>query len=92
MSTEQAAKIFVRERQHAGKGTGRPRFAVVAVVGVDLKIYAPHLRKIELEKLAEEVKAQIVYLPRGEKVEGEEGQEGTGKGRRRRGWQANQGG
>jgi hypothetical protein len=49
------SKIFVRERQHVGQGAGRPRFAVVAVEGTDLKIYIPHIRKIELEKLAEAV-------------------------------------
>jgi hypothetical protein len=75
------SKIFVRERQNVGQGAGQPRFAVVAVEGTDMKIYTQHIRKIELEKLAEAVGAEIVYLPRGEKA-GE--QEHTqGKHRRR---------
>jgi len=78
------SKIFVRERTRVGRGAGRPRFAVVAVEGVDLKVYTPHIRKSELEFLATELGAQVIFLPRGEKSEEEEAQEGTGKGRRRR--------
>jgi len=79
-------KIFVRERQHVGQGAGRPRFAVVAVENVDLKIYSPHIRKIELEKLAEAVGAEIIYLPRGEQAgEGEEQEGGHGRRRGRKG-------
>ena len=77
------SKIYVRERQHVGPGAGRPRFAVVAVEGTELKIYIPHIRKIELEKLAEAVGAEIVYLPRGEKA-GEQEQPESGRHGRRR--------
>jgi hypothetical protein len=70
------SKIFVRERQNVGQGAGRPRFAVVAVEGTDLKVYTQHIRKIELEKLAEAVGAEIVYLPRGEKAGEQEHTEG----------------
>lgn len=83
------AKIFVRERRHVGKGAGKPRFAVVAVEGSNLKVYAPHLRKSELDSLASACEAEIVYLPRGEKTdkEGEpEEDSGHGRGRRGRGW------
>jgi hypothetical protein len=85
------SKIFVRERRHIGQGAGRPRFAIVAVEGADLKVYAPHIRKTELENLAVAVGAEIVYLPRGEKASGEEGQEEAGKGKRRRGKWGGQG-
>lgn len=78
------SKIFVRERRHIGQGAGRPRFAIVAVEGAELKVYAPHIRKAELEKLAEAIGAEVVYLPRGEKTEKEVGEE-AGKGKRRRG-------
>jgi len=78
------SKIFVRERRHIGQGAGRPRFAIVAIEGADLKVYAPHIRKAELEKLAEAIGAEVVYLPRGEKTEQEEDKE-AGKGKRRRG-------
>ena len=75
-------KIFVRERQNIGKGAGRPRFAVVAIEGIDLKVYTQHIRKIELETLAEAVGAEVVYLPRGENAGDQE--HGEGKRRRRR--------
>lgn len=82
------AKIFVRSRRHVGRGAGRPRFAIVAVEGVDLKIYRSRIRKSELETIAEQVAAEIVYLPRGEQAEGEQSGEGEhdgrGHGRRRR--------
>jgi len=60
------AKIFVRERRHAGRGTRRPRFAVIASQGLDLNVYRTRLRRNELETLASEVGADIVYLRRGE--------------------------
>jgi hypothetical protein len=84
------AKIFVRERRHIGKGAGRPRFAVVAVEGVDLKLYAPHLRKVELDLLAAAVGAEVVILPRGEKAGSEESAEEHPRGRRQ-GWGRGQG-
>jgi len=68
------SKIFVRERRHVGQGSGTPRFEIVAVSGVDLKVYHSHVRKAEIEKIAEDLQAEIVYLPRGE-GEGE-GQQG----------------
>ncbi len=71
------SKIFVRNRHHVGQGAGRPRFAIVAVQG-DLKVFKTRVRRAELEKIAAELGAEIVYLPRGEQTE-----EG-GKGRRRR--------
>ena len=80
------AKIFVRARRHVGQGAGRPRFAIVAVEGLDLKVYRSRIRKSELEAIAEQIGAEIVYLPRGEHAGGEEHgeQEGRGHGRRRR--------
>ena len=62
------SKIFVRERRHVGEGAGRPRFAVVAAQDADLHFYHTFVRRSELEKLAQELGAEIVYLPRGEKV------------------------
>ena len=76
------SKIFVRHRRHVSQGAGRPRFAIVAAQGADLKVFKTRIRRAELEKIAAEVGAEIVYLPRGE--EGDEA-EGEGKrGRRRR--------
>ncbi|MFN2165410.1 MAG: hypothetical protein ACK2U9_04030 [Anaerolineae bacterium] len=71
------SKIFVRERRHAGRGTGRPRFAIVAVQGTDLKVFRSRVRRAELEAIAAEIDAQIVTLPRGEQAE-----EPRGEGRR----------
>jgi hypothetical protein len=77
-------KLFVRERGNVGKGEGRPRFEIVGVTEVDLKVYHSHVRKIELEKIAEILGAEIIYLPRAGGSEGEAGPKG-GRGRRRKG-------
>ena len=74
------SKIFVRQRRHAGRGTGRPRFAIIAVQGADLKVFKPRVRRTELETIAAGIGAEIVYLPRGEQAETDSGH---GKGRRR---------
>ncbi len=71
------SKLFVRHRRHVGQGAGRPRFAIVASQGTDLRVYKTRVRRAELEKIAAEIQAEIVYLPRGERSE-------EGEGRRRR--------
>jgi hypothetical protein len=68
-------KIFIRERRRVKKGAAKPRFAVVAVSDLNLKVYHSHLRRSELEKLAEELGAEIVELPRGSKRLNESDQE-----------------
>ncbi len=78
------AKIFVRERGQVGQGAGMPRFAIVAVLGTDLRIFARHIRKAELEKLAEEAAAEIIYLPRGQHAGEENEAEGEQRGGGRR--------
>ena len=75
------SKIFVRHRRHQGPGSGRPRFAVVAVQGVDLHLFHTRLRRAELEKIAADVEAEIVYLPRGGRAAEDEGGQGRGEGR-----------
>lgn len=58
-------KIYVRERSKVGKGVKQPRFRVVAVIGEKnekLKIEATHFRKSELEQIAKDIVAEIVYL------------------------------
>ena len=47
------ATIFVRERRKVEKGEKKPRFRVVGVSGGDLKIYVEHIRKKELDQIAE---------------------------------------
>jgi hypothetical protein len=75
------AKIFVRERNRIGKGEGLPRFAVVGVHGGDLKFFQLHVRKSELDAIAQAVGAEVVMLPRGT---GENAGEGSGGGKRER--------
>ena len=75
------SKIFVRHRRHVGQGAGRPRFAIVAAYGLDLKLYRTFVRRAELEKIATETGAEIVYLPRGEHAEEDDT---APEGRRRR--------
>ncbi|MDK2989241.1 MAG: hypothetical protein PWR16_770, partial [Methanoculleus sp.] len=60
-------KIYVRERQKVGTGVKQPRFRVVAVVeeqgeSKHLKVEGTHFRKIELEQIAKDIGAEIVYL------------------------------
>ena len=57
-----ATKIFVRERRKVEKGEKKPRFRVVGVSGGDLQILAEHFRKKELEQIAEETGAGIVWM------------------------------
>jgi hypothetical protein len=75
------AKIFVRERTRIGKGEGLPRFAIVGVEGSDLKFFQLHIRKSELDAIAEAVGAEVVMLPRGT---GEDVGEGSGGGKRKK--------
>ncbi len=78
------SKIFVRHRRHVGQGAGRPRFAVVAAQGVNLKVYKTRVRRAELEKIAAEIDAEIIYLPRGESQGKGDGKGGKGKRRRKK--------
>jgi hypothetical protein len=78
------SRIFVRQRRHVGQGAGRPRFTVVAVHGSDLKLKRAFLRRAELEKIAQETGAEIIYLPRGEHGGAGEAAGESGRKRRRR--------
>jgi hypothetical protein len=80
------SKIFVRERRRVGRGEGKPRFVVVAIEGADMRLFTVHLRKTELEALAQSIQAEIVYLSRGEESGEDDWKEGGGgrKHRRRR--------
>lgn len=57
-----AGRIFYRERRKVGKEEKKPRFKIVAVAGIELAIYAEHLRKRELEQIAESIGAELVLL------------------------------
>jgi len=58
-------QIFYRERQKVKDGSKTPRFRVAAVTGVDLKVYADHLRLGELRQLADATGAELVELKGG---------------------------
>lgn len=62
-----AGKIFYRERIKVREGSRAPRFRIIAVSGVDLKVYGIHLRKKDLEKIAKETGADLVLLKRDKK-------------------------
>ncbi len=67
-----AGKIFYRDRRKVGEGEKKPRFKLVAVAGVDLKVFGKHLRKKELEHIAEAIGAELILLNQGEKGEEED--------------------
>ena len=60
-------KIFYRERQKAAEGKKQPRFQLVGVADVNLKVYGKHLRKSELEQIANAVGAELILLTHGDK-------------------------
>ena len=62
-----AGKIFYRERLKVGEGEKKPRFNLVAVSDINLKIHVKHLRKKELEQIAAAVGADLVQLTVDEK-------------------------
>ena len=68
-----AGKIFYRARRKGQDGEKKPRYRVTAVANVDLKVYADHLRKSELEHIAEDLGADLIELRRGPKHTGTEG-------------------
>ncbi len=67
-----AGKIFYRERSKMADGAKQPRYILVAVSGLDLKVYGQHLRMCELKQIAEGVGAELVALGRGPKHAEEE--------------------
>lgn len=61
-----AGKLFYRERTKYEDGAQTPRYVLVAVYDVNLKVYGQHLRMSELKAIAEATGAELVALPRGE--------------------------
>lgn len=62
-----AGQIFYRERQKSKDGAKTPRYRIIAVTGVDLKVYGNHLRKVELDQIASATQSELVALKRGPK-------------------------
>ncbi len=63
--------IFVRERRKIETGEKKPRYRVVGVHDLNLKIYVDHIRKKELDQLAEITGATVVVLKGGKEEKGE---------------------
>jgi hypothetical protein len=62
-----AGKIFYRERRKVDEGEKKPRFAVVGGAGTDLRVHVKHLRKSELDQIAQAIGAELVELKVDEK-------------------------
>ena len=62
-----AGKIFYRERQKVAEGKKQPRFKLVAVADINLKVYGKHMRRSELEQIASAVGAELILLTHGDK-------------------------
>lgn len=57
-----SGKIFYRERTKVKEGAESPRFRIIGVADANLKIYADHLRKKEIEQIARETGCDLVQL------------------------------
>jgi hypothetical protein len=55
-------KIYVRERQKVGEGVRQPMFRILAVTGGHIQIEGTHFRKFEIERIAKDLDAEVVYL------------------------------
>jgi hypothetical protein len=55
-------KLYVRERQKVGEGVESPKYRVVAVTGGQIQIEASHFRKFEIEQIAKDVGAEVVFM------------------------------
>ena len=62
-----AGKIFYRCRTKMQDGAHQPRYVLVAVADLNLKVYGQHLRMCELKYIADSVGAELLELPRGPK-------------------------
>ena len=55
-------KIYVRERQKVGEGVESPKYRVIAVTDGQIQIQATHFRKFEIEQIAKDVGAEVVFM------------------------------
>jgi len=62
-----AGKIFYRERHKLVDGSKQPRYILVAVSDLNLKVFGHHLRMSELKQIAEATGGELVALERGPK-------------------------
>jgi hypothetical protein len=59
---ENTVKIYVRERQKVGEGVESPKYRIVAITGGEIQVEATHFRKFEIEQIAKDVKAEVVFM------------------------------
>ncbi len=52
-------------------GAHQPRYALVAVADLNLKVYSQHLRMSELQHIADSLGAELIELLRGPKHQAE---------------------
>ena len=67
ISDVMSREIYVRGRQKVSDGVQQPKYRIVAIVsseddGPFVQIKASHFRKQELERIATDIHAEIVYL------------------------------
>lgn len=55
-------KIYVRERQKVGEGVESPKYRIIAVTGGEVQIEATHFRKFEIEQIAKDIDAEVVFM------------------------------
>lgn len=55
-------KIYVRERQKVGEGVESPKYRIIAVTGGEVQIQATHFRKFEIEQIAKDIGADVVFM------------------------------
>ena len=55
-------KIYVRERVKVREGVKQPMFRIVAVTGGQVQLELTHFRKFEIEQIAKDIGAEVVYL------------------------------
>lgn len=60
-----SGQIFYRERRKVTDGSKTPRFRIMAVADMNLKVFADHMRLGELEQLATATGATLVALKGG---------------------------
>jgi len=59
--------IFYRERVKNLEERKQPRYKMIAVAGVDLRVFGKHLRRSELDQIANKIGAELVLLTHGDK-------------------------
>jgi len=59
-------KIYVRERVKAG--AKQPSYRIIAITGLEggFQVFVPHFRRAEIESIAKDIGAEVIYLEPGD--------------------------